>query len=309
MSSGAVDAEAESGEAETEVEADVCCANCGIAQVDDIKLKECDGCQSVRYCSDICQENHREQHEEDCEKRKAELHDKELFEQPEESHLGECPLCFIPIPLDLRKSLFHSCCCKLVCLGCDYADYLSNGRNRCPFCREPVVNGDEHIKRVMERVKANDPAALSYMGKRRIEEGDYDKAFEYWTKAAELGYAAAHNNLGLMYYKGEGVEKDDEKAIHHYENAAIEGHPGARHNLGCMEGENDSTERAMKHFIIAANLGLEDSMKMLWKYYSAGCITKEELESTLRSHKAAIDATKSSEREAAEAYFRGVSAS
>jgi len=52
----------------------------------------------------------------------------------------------------------------------------------------------------------------------------------------------------------------------------------------------------VKHFIIAGNLGYEESMKVLWKYYSAGGITKEELESTLRTHKAAIDATKSVQR-------------
>ena len=29
------------------------CANCGIAQVDDIKLEECDGCDLVKYCSNL----------------------------------------------------------------------------------------------------------------------------------------------------------------------------------------------------------------------------------------------------------------
>ena len=39
------------------------CASCGIAAVDDVKLKRCnDGCDLVKYCSDKCQELHREQH-------------------------------------------------------------------------------------------------------------------------------------------------------------------------------------------------------------------------------------------------------
>ena len=91
MSSGAVGAAEAAVEAEKEAEI-VCCANCGIAQVDDIKLEECDGCQSVSYCSNMCQENHREQHKEECKRIAAELHDQNLFEQPEESHLGECPI-------------------------------------------------------------------------------------------------------------------------------------------------------------------------------------------------------------------------
>ena len=41
------------------------------------------------------------------------LSDKELFEQPDGSHLGECPLCVLPLSLDLKKSTLYSCCCKL----------------------------------------------------------------------------------------------------------------------------------------------------------------------------------------------------
>ena len=62
--------------------------------------------------------------------------------------------------------------------------------------------------------------------------------------------------------------------------------------------------RAVKHFIIAASLGYEESMKELWKYYSAGNITKENLNATLRSHQSAIDATKSLQREEAEAIYQ-----
>jgi hypothetical protein len=284
------------------VEAEVC-ACCAVAAVDDIKLVGCNGgCDLVKYCSDICQENYREQHEEKCKKRKAELREKQLFDQPDSSHLGECPICFLPLSLDRSKSSFSSCCCKTVCKGCEHADYLSSGGDRCPFCREPVVNGkEENIKRVMKRVKVNDPAALHQMGAIRFKEGDYDSAFKYYTKAAELGDAAAHNNLGNKYYRGEGVEEDYEKAIHHWEKAAIGGHPAARHGLAYCEEKNGNFERAVKHLIIAANLGREESMKELWKYYSAGHIAKEELEDTLRSHKTAIDETKSSQREEAEA--------
>ena len=57
---------------EESVDVDEVCACCGIAPVDDIKLKLCDGgCDLVKYCSDVCQENHREQHEEECKGRKA----------------------------------------------------------------------------------------------------------------------------------------------------------------------------------------------------------------------------------------------
>ena len=117
-----------------------------------------------------------------------------------------------------------------------------------------------------------------------------------------MGDADAHYNLAVLYRKG-GVM---ENVVYHCEKAAICGHVQARHNLGAIEEENGNFERAVKHYIIAAKLGYEDSMKMLWKLYSAGNITKEDLESTLRTHKAAIDATKSAQRDAAEVWFSEV---
>ncbi len=51
------------------------CASCGVAEVDDVKLKPCDGCDLVRYCSDACQEDHRSEHAGKCKERAAELRD------------------------------------------------------------------------------------------------------------------------------------------------------------------------------------------------------------------------------------------
>ena len=64
-----------------------CCASCGKADVDDVKLKKC-ACKLVRYCTVECQKNHRPQHKKVCKKRLAELRDDRLFTQPDESYLG-----------------------------------------------------------------------------------------------------------------------------------------------------------------------------------------------------------------------------
>jgi TPR repeat protein len=85
------------------------------------------------------------------------------------------------------------------------------------------------------------------------------------------------------------VEKDKEAAVYHLDMAAIGGHPHARYILGCIEKENANMERAVRHLIIGANLGCDDSMKALWKHYSDGNITKEDLDATLRAHKAAVE--------------------
>src|SRR6056300_215076 len=99
----------------------MCCASCGKAEVDDVKLKKC-GCKLVRYCSVECQKNHRSLHKKACKKRVAEIRDDRLFAQPDESYLGECPLCCLPLPLEMKKSSINSCCSKITCNGCEYAN-------------------------------------------------------------------------------------------------------------------------------------------------------------------------------------------
>jgi tetratricopeptide (TPR) repeat protein len=282
----------------------MCCAACGIAEVDDIKLKACDGCKSIRYCSDKCQRDHRPQHERECEKRAGELRDEILFKQPESSHWGDCPICFLPLALDPKKSMMMDCCSKLICDGCDYANSIRERErkieHKCPFCRHPIPKSEEEADRNrMKRVEANDPVALRIVGKRRYNEGDYESAFEYWIKAAELGDVAAHYELSVMYHEGEGVEKDEKKKVYHFEEAAIGGHDFARYYLGAIEYENGNHERAVKHFIIAAKLGDDDSLDALKEGYKKGIVSKEDFAAALRGHQAAVDATTSPQREAA----------
>ena len=204
-----------------------------------------------------------------------------------EPHLGDCPICFLPMPIDPKK-IFWPCCSEVFCMGCVHANIKSNKHDfgkalRCPFCRDPG-DDDENDKKMMKRVKANDPVALRETGTKGFHEGDYDTAFKYLSRAAELGDVDAHAKLGMMYEMGRGVEEDVEKAVYHDEKAAIGGHPQARYNLAYIEEANGNMERAVKHFIIAAKLGHLDVMRDLWKHYSAGNITKEDLDATLRSH-------------------------
>ena len=290
--------------ADLEATADEVCASCGKAALDDVKLKKC-ACDLVKYCSVDCQKNHRKQHKKACKKRMAEMRDNNLFSQPEEIHLGECPICCLPLPLDESKFGVNSCCSKRICNGCYYANKLreweQGPEQRCPFCREPVPKTEEGgiQNNLMKRVKANDPIALRELGKKCHDEGDYNRAFQNFTKAAELGDIVAHYSLSVMYRKGGGVERDEKKEVYHLEEAAIGGHFLARYDLGCTEGENGRKERAMKHWIIAARLGHDDALGVVKKGYILGLVSKEEYAAALRGHQAAVDATKSKQREEA----------
>ena len=286
-----------------------CCASCGIAEIVDIKLKNCDECDLVRYCSETCQEDHRSQHKEECEKRAAELHDEILFKQPESTHRGDCPICCLPIPIDPMESGLYPCCGKRICGGCNLAhksrEFEGSMDERCPFCRSPSPRTEEEsIQQLMKRIEANDPVAICHIGTKRCTEGDYTAGFEYYTKAASLGEALAHYQLSVLYAEGFGVEKDEKREQYHSEQAAIGGHPSARYNLGCIEAGNGRVDRAVKHWIIAAKHGSDDSLEYVKDLYKDGDVSKEDFAAALRGHHAAIVATKSPQREEALAFAK-----
>eukprot|EP00984_Skeletonema_dohrnii_P009042 scaffold3396_cov95-Skeletonema_dohrnii-CCMP3373.AAC.4 len=252
---------------ETEAVGMQCCGSCGITEIDEIKLMECADCDLVRYCSDKCQQD--------------------LGLMSERAKSG-------------RLNYVMRCCSKLICNGCVHATF-SQKIQMCPFCRCPISEVGCK-KNEMRRIAANDPFALREMGKKYDIKEDYEGAFEYWTKAAEFGDVEAHDLLSSLYRKGQYVEKDEEKERYHLEEAAIGGHPVARYFLAINEIVNKKYERAVKHLIIAAKLGHDESIKSLMQVYKiGGHISKEEFAATLRAHQAAVDATKSSQREEAAA--------
>mmetsp|Transcript_26479 Transcript_26479/g.40024 ORF Transcript_26479/g.40024 Transcript_26479/m.40024 type:complete len:301 (-) Transcript_26479:182-1084(-) len=276
----------------------------------DANLKKSDGGDFVlvRSCSDECHPDHQPQQETVCKETAAELRDEMLFKQPESSHEGDCPICCLPHSINSDEATLMSCCGKSICDGCDYANMsretASNLHHVCLFCRQPRPTTKEDYNLHFEkRAAANDPVALKRIGMKRCDTGDFKGAFEYWTKAAELGEIISHFYLGLMYHLGNGLEKDEKKETYHMEQAAIGGHPEARFILGSDEWHYGSKERGTKHIVIAAKLGHDTAVKILREYvYAAGFISKEEFAEVLRAHQAALDAMKSPQREDAEKF-------
>ena len=87
----------------------------------------------------------------------------------------------------------------------------------------------------------------------------YEKAVEYYTLAADQGYASAQSNLGLMYSQGQGVNQSYEKAVELYIKAAEQGNAIALDNLGYMYengfGVEQSDEKAIEYYREAAAKG------------------------------------------------------
>jgi len=283
------------------------CASCGVAEDGNIniKLKKCNACHSVRYCSVECQKEHRPQHKAECKKRAADMRDEILFKQPESSHLGDCQICCLPHSIDHKKSSLSACCTKWICNGCLVANVIRERKEKleqkCVFCRKKSnLTAKESELLFNKRIEANDPNALRQMGTIYGAQANFAKAMEFLTKAAKLGDAESHYDLGMMYghrLPFSTAGKDMKKARYHLEEAAIAGHPEARLQLGMVEAENKRMDRAVKHFIIAASIGETESMKLVKKGYESGGVSKAEFATALRAHHAAIDSTKSPQRD------------
>ena len=303
------------------------CANCG-KEGSDVN-NACNKCKQVKYCNAVCKKVHKKKHKKDCEEHirlasehAAKLRDKELFKQPppEEDlfkqpppQLGDCPICFLRMPILNTGSRYMTCCGKIICSGCYCAPVYDDQGNevdndKCPFCRTPTPDTKEGgSKRMKKRVEANDPIAI-YNNSCDYSEGtngfsqDYIKALELWHRAAELGYAPAYRNIANSYKNGRGVENDEKKAAYYWVLGAIGGDVEARYNLGNMEGLAGNVDRAIKHFMIAIEDGDADSLKQINRLYSIGLATKDDYTKALQSYQAYLDEIKSPQRDKAAAH-------
>ncbi|MEN8907151.1 MAG: protein kinase, partial [Clostridiales bacterium] len=77
-----------------------------------------------------------------------------------------------------------------------------------------------------------------------IDEQNYKKAFIWYEKAAQNGVLEAYKNLGYIYYRGYGVNKDYEKAKNYFIKAAIKGEEFSISKLKIMhrDGQIDNLE-------------------------------------------------------------------
>ena len=235
--------------------------------------------------------------------------DEDLFKEPPPRE-DECPICFLPRPIDNVESQYQACCGKHICNGCVYAVKMAGDeRGLCPFCRTPPPTSDrEIIERLKERAGGDDAVAIYNLGviyyhgtygmRRNIR-----KANTLFLQAGELGDARGYNSIGHAYYNGRGVEGDENKSKYYWELAAMGGEPEARHNLGSLENNAGNITRAVKHWMISAAAGYDDSLKEIREGFLNVDVTKDDFEKALRAHQASKDEMKSEQREAAARFY------
>ena len=240
----------------------------------------------------------------------------------------ECPLCFVPLPLDEGAMCYNICCGKTICGSCRFEiwraelaknvtdvnklempteEELDAMKQSCAFCR--TVNPqtlEEDIERFEKKIREGDGRAATNLGiAYRIGALNFSeipkdeaKCLQYFHLAADdLGSPQAMTELGSNY-----ARRDDAKAREYLERAVRLGYVNARCLLGTLDMVEGKPDLALRHWTLAAKAGDPGSMRQIWKAFNKELITKTDLESLLRSHKKACDEMNSEERERARVF-------
>ncbi|KAL7545545.1 hypothetical protein ACHAWF_008895 [Thalassiosira exigua] len=212
----------------------------------------------------------------------------------------ECPICFIPFPIDYNECDNKLCCGKAICNGCIYAQANEPGLdNRCPFCRTPTSELEDHfLAFCMKWMKSVDADMIYIMGCcHEFGHGDVPKddkkALELYLRGAELGSALACRRLAFSF----GLKTPKGRPF--MEKAAKLGCVQARHNLGCLEFDEDNIELALRHWKLAAGVGFDKALNNVLQCYKGGILSKAEYEAVLRCCQRAKEGEWSKQREIA----------
>lgn len=154
------------------------------------------------------------------------------------------------------------------------------------------IDKDYYVESVKYLQKASDQdisiaaywlAVLYQYGSNGIEQND-DKAFRFYTKAADLGNSSAQNELADIY-----IEKENyDKAFYLYKQSSKQNNKDALYSLGCLysEGKTPYKEKddvnAFICFKESAELGLSVAKASVGYSYLSGIGTKVNVKKAIR---------------------------
>lgn len=117
----------------------------------------------------------------------------------------------------------------------DTAQKKTTRKKRTTYRQTPKAENIEELTRRAEKgdTTAQHKLGVMYLKGEKVEK-DVDKAIEWWSKAAENGSATAQYKLGVCYQFGFGVKRNHTRARYWYEKAAPR-HASAKAALTTLE--------------------------------------------------------------------------
>jgi TPR repeat protein len=147
----------------------------------------------------------------------------------------------------------------------------------CPLCRGKMQDAEELFYKAMQlNIRATKAQTPAHQNAR------YAKIYDMLHRVLRVdpSFEEAQYNLGLMYYKGQGVQQDFKEAVSWYRKGAEQGDAKAQHALGCMYATGQGVQKESKQAALwfqkaadqgdtMAHLGLGDLSDMAGDYQSA----------------------------------------
>lgn len=115
------------------------------------------------------------------------------------------------------------------------------------------------------------------LGAQAFKNGDYQKAYDIWLKAAENGVADAQFNIAVMLENGQGIPRDLFSALKWYELAARQNYPHASQMSDKVQAKITRLHKKelLKH-LPKADAGNTDSQIAVATIYAEGRFVKQD---------------------------------
>lgn len=241
------------------------CGNCGSKGA---SLRACSRCKLTHFCNPACQKQNWNAiggHKKHCISVAQRIKISSELESPndKDQEKVKCVICLENIMEELKKITLP--CSHKFHFKC-FTDYCASKTLPpcCPLCRSLISKEeytDEITKHAYElyNIVIVDQAAKSMLEMPQRHKNDIAEAIKLATFAAKQGHSAAQCFLGLLFEKGNFVEKSDEHSYLWYRKSAEQGFVAAEYKLGCFmeEGRGTSVDknRAIFWYKRAANQG------------------------------------------------------
>ncbi len=99
-------------------------------------------------------------------------------------------------------------------------------------------------------------------------EGDYATAYREFSIAAEEGLALAQYNLGILFFTGQGVERDAEAAYRWTAAAAAQGHIAAQFNQAAKAGHPEAASELASLYSDGSDVDRDRVTAHAWAEYA-----------------------------------------
>ena len=143
---------------------------------------------------------------------------------------------------------------------------------------QPDTDATDMLSAALQAADSGDVSAISNLGFMYVKgigiEKNEEDGVKWYRKAAELGHLTSQFNLGVMYAKGRGVEQNYVESLKWYKMAAEQGDLTAQATIGMMYakgiGCKKDSEAARRWYQKAASKGDVNAQYTLGNMYAKG---------------------------------------